>query len=564
MIRVLENEFYYLDNFQRVLDWIAGRYADLLDSDEQDFIARFPGLPQAARALFVRMVMRKGHLFRASKLSYAEIGCPLEAARALLPTGWIAFDPVVSLDEVFDLLSKPEIAQAFQLPPAQRQARKSEQLEALRPDCGEERAFSNWFQGCPDTVFAILLKPLCDRLRLLFFGNLSQDWTEFVLSDLGLFRYEQVDFSPASRGFRSRADIDHYLQLHACKERYYAEEPALEVLQALRALPPHAFDNDWLNSRRERLLFQLGQQLEKEKDWEQAHGVYAECRFPGARGRAIRVLEKHEKFDQAYALFETASAAPENEAERQHLLRIGPRLARKLGHPATRSRRAAPPSRLDLSLPRPDGEWRVEGVVLAHLQTEQAPVFYVENTLANTLFGLLCWPAVFAAIPGAFFHPFHRGPADLYSADFHRRRKAEFDACLARLDDGSYRAAMRATWEQKAGLQSPFVSWDYLGWDLVDLALDCIPAAHLKLWCERILQDVRDNRTGFPDLIQLWPGEGRYEMIEVKGPGDRLQDNQLRWIEYCAAHGMPLTVCYLQWAEQDVPATDTVTEPESA
>jgi hypothetical protein len=42
MIRVLENEFYYLDNFQRVLDWIAERYADLLVDEEQAFIAAFP------------------------------------------------------------------------------------------------------------------------------------------------------------------------------------------------------------------------------------------------------------------------------------------------------------------------------------------------------------------------------------------------------------------------------------------------------------------------------------------------------------------------------------------
>jgi hypothetical protein len=46
---------------------------------------------------------------------------------------------------------------------------------------------------------------------------------------------------------------------------------------------------------------------------------------------------------------------------------------------------------------------------------------------------------------------------------------------------------------------------------------------------------VKDNRTGFPDLIQFWPAERRYDMIEVKGPGDRLQDNQLRWIDYCGA-----------------------------
>ena len=85
--------------------------------------------------------------------------------------------------------------------------------------------------------------------------------------------------------------------------------------------------------------------------------------------------------------------------------------------------------------------------------------------------------------------------------------------------------------------------------DHVVAALDCIPALHLKKWFERILLDIKANRTGFPDLIQFWPAERRYNMIEVKGPGDRLQDNQMRWIEYCAAHQMPISVCYLQWAE---------------
>lgn len=27
---------------------------------------------------------------------------------------------------------------------------------------------------------------LCDRLRLILFGNLAQDWSEFVLADLGI------------------------------------------------------------------------------------------------------------------------------------------------------------------------------------------------------------------------------------------------------------------------------------------------------------------------------------------------------------------------------------------
>ncbi len=546
MIRVLENEFYYLDNFQRVLDWIGERYRDLLGDDELAFLSAFPALPRNARALFVRMVMRKGNLFRASKLIYAEIGCPVEASNHLLATGWVETNPTLTLDELFDLLSKPEVATAFREHLLQKNARKGEQLDALRPAFSEHRPFADWYRDCTDVALRILVKPLCDRLRLIFFGNLRQDWTEFVLSDLGMFRYEQVEISQASRGFRSRGDIDHYIVLHGCKERFYAGEPLDEVV---RDLPSHDFDNDWLVSRREKLLFQIGQQYEKAKDWDNAHAVYARCRFPGARGRAIRVLEKHERFDEAYALLTQAQGAPESEAERQHLLRIAPRLARRLGHARLAPRRAPLPSRLDLRLPMPGGDWWVEGVVRDHLAAEDAPVFYVENALANSLFGLLCWRAIFAAIPGAFFHPFHRGPADLYSLDFQHRREAEFAHCLAALDDGSYRDAIRRTVQEKAGIASPFVHWDALSPELLELALDCIPAAHLRKWCERILADVKANRTGFPDLIQFWPGEKRYTMIEVKGPGDRLQDNQLRWIDYCAAHEMPVSVCYLQWKE---------------
>jgi hypothetical protein len=546
MIRVLENEFYYLDNFQRVLDWIQQRYDDLLTEEERAFIARFASLPRAARALFVRMVMRKGELFRASKLNYAEIGCPVEAARALLPTGWVEADPVLSLDELFDLLSKPEVGAVFRLHLHQKSAKKADQLEALRAEFGDSRQFSAWYRECPDTALRIHVKPLCDRLRLIFFGNLRQDWTEFVLSDLGVYRFEQVEFPDAARGFRTRRDIDHYLQLHNCKERFAADEAPDAVL---RDLPQHRFDNEWLDSRRERLLFQIGQHYEKLKDWPNAQGVYMRCRFPGARARAIRVLEKNEQYAEAFELLALAQRAPESDAERQHLARIAPRLARKLGHARLPARRNPGVQRLDLCLPMPGEEWWVEGVVRDHLARSDAPVFYVENALANAMFGLLCWRAIFCAIPGAFFHPFHRGPADLYSADFFQRREAEFAACLAELDDGRYRDTITRTFHEKSGIQSPFLLWDYLDESLIALALDCIPAAHLKKWCERIMQDVKANRTGFPDLIQFWPAERRYMMIEVKGPGDRLQDNQLRWIEYCATHQMPVAVCYLQWEQ---------------
>ncbi len=547
MRKVLENQFYYLDNFHRVLEWIGERYPDLLTDDERAFIGTFFRLPQPSRALFVRMVMRKGSLFRASKLSYAEIGCTLDAARHLLPTGWVSLDPVLTLDELFEVLLKPEICTLFRLPPHEKGVRKSALLAALRAQFADPRAFSDWYRDAGEAVYRIEVKPLCDRLRLIFFGNLRQDWTEFVLSDLGVFKYEQVDFTSASRGFRTRSDIDDYMALHACKERFEAGQTVAEVLQLL---PDAAFGNDWINSRRERLVFQIAQHAEKLKDWETAQRLYAGCRFPGARARAIRVLEKDGQHARAYALLKQAGQAPESDAERQQLLRIAPRLARRLGHEKVAPRRPAPVRRLDLALPMPGQSWWVEGVVRDHLRRDEAPVFYVENALINALFGLLCWPAIFSAIPGAFFHPFHRGPADLFSADFLARREQAFRACLDQLDSDAYRATIRANFAGKHGVQSPFLIWEALSAELIDMALDCIPALHLKKWFARILLDIKANRTGFPDLIQFWPAERRYNMIEVKGPGDRLQDNQLRWIEYCAAHDMPISVCYLQWTEQ--------------
>ena len=544
MIDVFENPLYYLDNFHRVLDWIVERYSDLLTPEEHAFTAQFPLLPQASRALFVRMVMRKGSLFRASKLNYAEIGNTHEAARPLLRAGWIEDDPLLSLDHLFDLLQKPEIGAIFRLSLQQKSLRKAAQLDALRAQYPGSHHFSAWYEDSGDHVYAVVSKPLCDRLRLIFFGNFRQDWSEFVLSDLGIYNYEKVEFSASSRGFRSRGDIDDYVALQCCRERFLDGEPVAAVLADLCAT---ASGNDWLASRRNRLQFQIGQHLEKLKDWALAFEVYSGCAYPGARLRAIRVLEKSGQGSLAYEWLSGAQAAPESESERQQLLRIAPRLGRKLGHPKVPPAAAAAVPRLDVVLPAPSGPCFVEGVVRDHLALAEAPVYYVENMLINSLFGLLCWGAIFKAIPGAFFHPFHRGPADLHSADFQYRRGPEFASCLAELESEQYRLTIRRNYAEKSGILSPFVYWEVLDQQLIELALACIPALHLKKWFERILLDIKANRSGFPDLIQFWPAEQRYNMIEVKGPGDRLQDNQKRWIDYCAAHQMPVTVCYLQW-----------------
>jgi hypothetical protein len=548
MNRTLENRFYYLDNFHTVVNWIGGRYDNLLDDRERDFIARFAGLPQSSRALLVRMVMRKGELFRSGKLRYEEIGDTREAAAPLTDAGWVDGNPLLTLEQLFDLLTKAEIENLFRAHLPKSATRKSEQLDALRDAFPGARSFSDWQTHAEECVYQLRIGELCDRLRLMFFGNLHQDWTEFVLSDLGIYRYEKVEFSTSSQAFRHRKDVDDYLHLFRCRERFEAGEAAEDVLADV---PAHPLDNSWLEQRRAKFLFHIAQEFERQQDWDNALRLYTGIRHPGARVRTIRVMELCGRHESALALAQEAAARPESEAESQQLGRMLPRLLRKLGHPKPPVQKPRQVLHFDLNLPQPQDAYCVEELVREHIAAPDAPAWYVENTLINSLFGLLCWNAVFTAVPGAFFHPFHTGPADLHSEDFRLRRAEAFDDCLSALDSPRYKDVILRKYRDKSGIQSPFVYWDILDEELLSLALDCIPAAHLKLCFERILLDIRSNRSGFPDLIQFWPAEKRYRMVEVKAPGDRLQDNQVRWLDFFIEHEMPVAVCYVRWTEDN-------------
>jgi len=563
--------FYYLANFERALAWLDERCADLFDDAERRFVDDFARMPQVSRALFVRMLMRKGPHFRASRLAYDEIGCPLAAAAPLVAVRWLDDSPTLELEALAPLATKAELqALAAHLGIAlEARATRAATLETLYAAAPEPRAWRAWFPASRDTVLLFAAAPLCERLRLMFFGNLHQDWSEFVLADLGVYRYERVPFDATSRAFQRRADIDVYLALRDCRDGLDHAAQAADfdaatavtttvataiaaTLASLDALAPRTQANAWLRARHDKLRHAAGLAAERAGEPELAWRAYVGCAHPESRYRRVRVLEQLNRRDEALALAQAIADAPESEEEAQRAARTLGRLARVRAKPKAASSSAAAIAapqftQLELTLPAAPVGLRVEEAARASLAAPHAPVFYVENTLINALFGLLCWPALFAPLPGAFFHPFQRGPADLHAADFVARRAAQFEACLAELETHAYRESILRRYTEKTGIQSPFVAWAALGDELLTLALDCFPATHLRLWFERLLREPVANRSGLPDLVRFWPRQRRYELIEVKGPGDRLQDNQRRWLAYCATHGMPVSVLQVRW-----------------
>jgi hypothetical protein len=86
--------------------------------------------------------------------------------------------------------------------------------------------------------------------------------------------------------------------------------------------------------------------------------------------------------------------------------------------------------------------------------------------------------------------------------------------------------------------------------NLLSTALKIIPAEDLFVIWERLLFDPAENRSGFPDLVAFGERAGEYSMIEVKGPGDALQNNQKRWLRYFSEHDIPATVAWVEWSEE--------------
>src|SRR5262249_16934644 len=148
--------------------------------------------------------------------------------------------------------------------------------------------------------------------------------------------------------------------------------------------------------------------------------------YPGSRLRMVRLLERLGHPQDAMQRAAQIREQPADEIEAQQVSRMWPRLQRKAGLTVPRSRSVPEWPTFQLVLPGGQRPAQLEEATGAALSEPDAPVHYVENGLIPSLFGLLCWEAIFAPVAGAFFHQFQSAPADLLAPEFHARRAALF------------------------------------------------------------------------------------------------------------------------------------------
>ncbi|MEM0954208.1 MAG: VRR-NUC domain-containing protein [Pseudomonadota bacterium] len=539
---------YYLENFHKFVATVEQQYRDILTENERAFLSTFADASEILQCLYVRLVSRRGPLFRAEALHYPELGDLTAALAEGLRCGLLQQPEKPDFAHLARLLRKAELETIYaEHLPSQAGLRKPELIQLLVSSLDQDQLLIPWKRW--RSAQCALVQPMYTEvivlLRLLFFGNDYQDLTEFVVSDLGYTQHASYPLDPEYRLFKSRQEVDEYLELSALKT--LMKEAAIKndrgTLVALGRRLRESASGSVTEGVRDRLRLRLARQFEREGLYREARELYQRCGLHPARQRLTRLLAEREP-KTALALCEKISADPWCEAERDFARRSRPTLAKRLGHKVS----PLPRDRFDedrLALPKPKS---VERAAALHYLEGWPEAHHLENLLFNASFGLAFWQEIFLPVAGAFINPFQAAPLDMYTPRFERSRRVALRRRLDHLSQCDLADTLLATYEQQQGITNSWVAWRAGLRSVLETALRTVPRQHwLAIW-QRMLFDPEANRNGFPDLLLLNPGHG-YRLVEVKGPGDQLQANQRRWLRFFQTAGIPAGICWVSWTD---------------
>lgn len=528
---------YYLDNFQFIIETVSTRYRDLLSETERNWLSAFSALPENARLLLVRLLTRKGDWFRCDKLHYPEIEGIDSAIDSLCQKGFITATEKPPFEVLTHLMTKSELLNLYSHLALKTSLRKPELVTAIATHPDED---------IPPllTRFLYIQHDVLPVFLLLFFGNSRQDLSQFVLNDLGIYRFEHVELRLEDRLFTTRDQITDWLFISSLADLYWEYTEAKEITSALKVSQLLPKKPEWppLSRKWERLANRLARDFERQGDTEHATTLLLQSSLPPARERLARIAIKQSRFDEAANLVTNMLKTPYNEDEADVAARIARQLAKKIPL-------AAPPKQGEafeshtLQLPL---RQRVELDATVYYEQQGWQVWYCENSLLNALFGLLLWDVIFTPIPGAFLNPFQRAPRDMYSPEFSTSRKSLIEARFSAFKNGGF--DLISVFEEKHGITNDWVNWNLVPKTLIQAALATITPQQIIACVKRILFDPKTNRAGHPDLFMVKGNDCQF--VEVKGPGDKLQHHQVRWLNYLQAQNLHSATLYIKNSEQ--------------
>ena len=531
---------YYQSNCQHLLSFVRSTYGTQLPNQLAATADAWLQAGPDAQRLFARLLTRKGPLFRTDLLEYREVSCMNGAIQELLASGLVVENPPVGADQVLGLLRKPELSSLWAGEPGtNRQTAKSQLMDTIlsrHPDLAIRKRVAAQFSWIRIT------RPRdWYTLRLLYFGDRLQDWSAFVLRDLGNVTYVKTDLTTPLFAEPGRLESELNLRRLSGFSYRLEELPSMapELLNALRAAPVDV----WAQRRRDRTLQRIGEWSARYGTEQDAEAAFQMCQSHPARERLVRLYHKQGKTEQVNTVLERIRSNPWHDEETQFAQRWGKR----------RAGFQPKVERWEVNEVSAQVEAQVGNMILS--QHPSAVVAHTENLLIRSLTGLVYWDLVFTAFPGAFTNPFQSGPNDLYLEDFLTTRKHPLQQLEAQLlDDERLQQTMIKNHDLHFGQACSLVHWGMFDSLPLALILEAMPASDIRALTRFMIRNLSRRRTGMPDLFVAYAPQS-YAFIEVKSPNDQLQPGQRVWLKAMHDMDIPAHVVHLRLTEKPTPSS---------
>ena len=544
--------YYYHDHFIEMLAFVDRVYGSILTEQHRAFIERFRALSKDAQCLLIRMVNRRGMIFNRLAFKYAEIRDHKQAltdlmvcehARYVDEDDYAAFVSCLSKDALF----KGAKAAGF------AEVRTSWAKPKLVDYFLTKIPFSTAFEFCEGDRFVALANTQPIKFLLyLYFGKTEDDLKNFALRDLGILRTNKAaNFSARFSDGEEAKVCFHYSQL---LDRFELKSETVFRKAVPDILSGPIGPSDYAADLRSRAACQAGQYFERSGEGDLARMLYRAGTSSECRERLARLLYSSGDKTGAEELLRQMIDDPASDEE---LVFASDFYARKFNGRRTGLCTELLRSSATINV---DDTYRgkPEAGVAAVMRRQGNRVFFAENTLWLSLFGLLFWDEIFES--GQLHSGFDWIPHCLKDRSFARMFAQGIERKLAELRSGNGVNLLLKTVTGKWGKPNGVFAWDHVQMNALRGLLEGAPpegiAEILKLMCD----DFRAMRDGFPDIMLL--KDGKASFMEIKAEGDVIRRNQLTRLRQLTNAGIAVEIGRVDYRfdpEQDYVVVDIET-----
>ncbi|MFC1665563.1 VRR-NUC domain-containing protein [Pseudomonadota bacterium] len=560
---------YYVENFLVLLNQVDTTYSTILSKAEKSFSVQFRRFSTDAQRLFVRLICRKGPQFRNDRLNYSEITSVKLAAKELAAEKFLSIGLALdtmdqdTLDhqirELLTKLTKPELLQWFSAylvaVPKIALHKKMDLVETILSRCDIAQIME--LVTAKFEIYSPLKSDEVLVYRLLFFGNLRQDLSEFVVADLGHLLYESYSLSENTRLFRGRKALDTLLSSYKLSKCFYAmrslqnnsvfRRKTQAIVDQLKSIALNNKVDILALRRKDRLINSIAREYERRGHLRLAVKTYNLAHSPPARERKARIYLRLKYYSACLKQCNEIKCNQPSQYEIIFLEQFVPLLQKKMGKPVSAKKRGDIP--VDKVTLVNVNNQKIEQLVLNDYTTNGGKGYFVENQFVLGLFGLAFWEVIFMPVEGAFFNAFQRGPVNMFTTEFYQQRKTKIKDQLGYiLATSSWSDEMLVLYDRKYGIANYFTNWKVFTREMLENALRLMSRQHLVGIFDTLVRDVHTYRSGFPDLVLFDREANTYQLVEVKGPGDSLQASQRRWFKHFLRMGIPCKITRVDYA----------------